>query len=71
MFLAKQTNMNNLIGGMRREGKEVAVFGDDTWVRLFGVRQREEWTCDGTFNIRDYDSCDNTIYQHLQKVILR
>ncbi len=69
MFLSSKKQTDNVIDQMLIHNKTAKVFGDDTWVKLFNFDSNNSFVCDSTFNIRDYDSCDQLIYQNLHKYI--
>ncbi len=69
MFLSSQSKVDNLIDQLNRRNKSVKVFGDDTWKKLFKFQDKDSFVCDSTFNIKDYDGCDNLIYNNLHNFI--
>ncbi len=69
MFLSQNKQTDNLIAQLKRVNKTVKVFGDDTWVKLFDFGEGSEFVCDSTFNIRDYDACDEFIYENLHNFV--
>ncbi len=69
MFLSQKKKTDNLINQLKRANKTVKVFGDDTWVKLFEFPEGSQFVCDSTFNIRDYDGCDELIYENLHRFV--
>ncbi|XP_076823896.1 GPI ethanolamine phosphate transferase 2, catalytic subunit-like isoform X1 [Clavelina lepadiformis] len=55
---------DNLISGLKRAGKTIVFYGDDTWIRLF---PNSFARYDGTtsFFVTDYTEVDNNVTRHI------
>ncbi|KAI0488978.1 hypothetical protein KFK09_028819 [Dendrobium nobile] len=61
---------DNLIFQLANNGKRVLMMGDDTWVKLFPHRFNESYPYP-SFNVKDLDTVDNGVIEHLLPSLLR
>lgn len=59
-FFASRTATDSIIHQLNLLNRSSFVMGDDTWVKLFSFTGGQ--TCSNTYNVHDYDSCDQSIY---------
>lgn len=62
-FLASRVDYDNLVSQLNHNNKSAAIFGDNTWVKLFDFSHSE--VCVNTFDVHDLDTCDRVVYDHL------
>uniref|UniRef100_H2XP51 GPI ethanolamine phosphate transferase 2 C-terminal domain-containing protein n=1 Tax=Ciona intestinalis TaxID=7719 RepID=H2XP51_CIOIN len=57
---------DNIIGGMRRNGRKMVFYGDDTWIKLFPESfTRKNGTT--SFFVSDYTEVDNNVTWNLEQ----
>ncbi|KAH0448616.1 hypothetical protein IEQ34_022416 [Dendrobium chrysotoxum] len=61
---------DNLIFQLANNGKRVLMMGDDTWVKLFPHHFNESYPYP-SFNVKDLDTVDNGVIEHLLPSLLR
>lgn len=66
-FLASRVDYDNIISQINNNNKSAAIFGDNTWVKLFDFGHSE--VCVNTFDVHDLDTCDMVVYDHLPKEV--
>lgn len=59
-FFASRTSTDNIVHQLNLQNRSSFVMGDDTWIKIFRFTGGE--TCSNTYNVHDYDSCDQSIY---------
>lgn len=67
-FFSSRVKADNIISKMRNNGrhennKKTVQLGDDTWIKLFSFDV--SYPCETTFDIWDWETCDNIIYSNL------
>ena len=62
-FFSSRVRMDNILSQLRLHNKSTTIMGDGTWVNLFDFD--EEFSCADNYDIWDWDTCDDLIYQHL------
>lgn len=66
-FEASKVKIDNLLWQLSNQHKKSAVFGDNTWKKLFDFSLST--VCTNSFDIFDLDTCDNLIQSSLPQQI--
>ena len=66
-FFSTSVGVDNLLSQLKSHNKSTAFVGDDTWGKLFPFTSSVP--CPNTFDIWDWDDCDDLIYQHLLPIL--
>ena len=59
-FFSSKVHVDNIVSQLTLHKKSSLAIGDDTWAKLFSFTS--EIPCKTTFDIWDWDTCDQLIY---------
>lgn len=66
-FFSSSVRVDHIVQQVFRNQKKSSILGDDTWTKLF--KFDTSYPCKTTFDIWDWETCDNIIYSNLETEI--